>query len=146
MVWHELLHIHLDVLFLYVLNGRHPITCLARLTIRVQLIQPVCTDLFILNWHSNHGKIHGKERVSLQSTAGTACRDMGFETGVLRDEVPTAEVLPPWLSGIRCAGPEAEVGACRRSVFGDTSSCGAIQRLSCVSTRALFPLPKDCAA
>lgn len=78
--------------------------------------------------------------VSLQNTAEVACRDIGFVTGFLQDEVPTAEVLPPWLSGISCAGQEAEVGACRRSVFGDTSSCGSIQRLFCFSTRALLPL------
>ena len=83
--------------------------------------------------------MHGNERVSLQSAAEIACRDMGFVTGSLQDEVPTAKVLPPWLSGIRCAGPEAEIGACRRSIFGDTASCGATQRLFCLSTRALLP-------
>jgi len=80
----------------------------------------------------------------LQSAAEIACRDMGFVTGSLQDEVPTAKVLPPWLSGIRCAGPEAEVGACRRSIFGDTASCGATQRLFCLSTRVLLPpLPNE---
>ena len=74
-----------------------------------------------------------------QTTAEIACQDIGFVTGSLEDESPSAEVLPPWLSGIRCTGLEAEVGACRRSIFGDTSSCDAIQRLFCLSTRACIP-------
>ena len=63
---------------------------------------------------------------------------MGFVTGFFGDEVLNDEVLPPWLSGIRCAGPEPEVGACRRSTFGDTSSCGTTQRLFCLSSRAVL--------
>ena len=103
--------------------------------------------MFRANQHSNHCTPYGKERVSLQRTAETACRGMGFMTGFFQDEVPTAEVLPPWLSGLRCAGTEAEVTACRTSIFGDTSTCGAIQRLFCLSTRALFPLlPNEHAA
>ena len=72
---------------------------------------------------------------------------MGFVTGFFQDELLSGEVLPPWLSGIRCAGPEPEVGACRRSIFGDTSFCGPTQRLFCFSSRvvlrheAALPLP-----
>ena len=123
-----------------VCNGRFPSIPVAWLTILVQFIYPVFDDLFGVNGHSNLCKMHGKESVSLQSTAKIACRDMGFVTGFLHDEVPTAEVLPPWLSGIRCDGPEDELGACRLSIFGDTSSCGAIQRLFCLSNRVLLPL------
>eukprot|EP00892_Ulva_mutabilis_P007291 jgi/Ulvmu1/4934/UM204_0006.1 len=71
----------------------------------------------------------------LESTAEIACRDMGFVTGFFEAADQSPALLPPWLSGIRCAGPEASVGACRRSGFGDTSTCGAVQRLFCLSSR-----------
>ena len=58
---------------------------------------------------------------------------MGFTTGFLRSTNPSPSVPPPWLSGIRCAGPEDSLGACRRSDFGEVSTCGAIQRLFCYS-------------
>eukprot|EP00892_Ulva_mutabilis_P007289 jgi/Ulvmu1/4932/UM204_0003.1 len=60
---------------------------------------------------------------------------MGFATGFFESADQSAALLPPWLSGIRCAGPEAEVGACRRSGFGETSTYGATQRLFCLSSR-----------
>ena len=68
-------------------------------------------------------------RRALQSTAEIACRDMGFVGGFLQPVDPSAPVLPPWLSGIRCAGPEANVAACPRSGFGETVTCGPEQRL-----------------
>ena len=71
----------------------------------------------------------------MQATAQVACRDMGFETGFFRDEVLADEVVPPWLSGIRCAEAERELSSCPRSVFGDTSSCGSTQRLFCLTSR-----------
>ena len=60
---------------------------------------------------------------------------MGFETGFFRDEMLTGEVLPPWLSGIRCEDADTELSSCQRSGFGDTSSCGTAQRLFCLSSR-----------
>lgn len=74
----------------------------------------------------------------MQSTAETACRGMGFMSGFFGDEAVAAEVLPPWLSGIRCVGTEAEVSDCPTSVFGDTFSCGATQRLFCLSSRVIL--------
>lgn len=60
-------------------------------------------------------------------------------TGFFQHEASTASIAPPWLSGIRCTGSEADVGACRRSSFGDTRSCMATQRLFCLSSRVLLP-------
>lgn len=74
---------------------------------------------------------------TVQSTAEIACRDMGFISGVLEDADMSAPLRPPWLSGIRCAGPEAEVTACPRSPFGDTAACRSVQRLFCISSRML---------
>lgn len=59
---------------------------------------------------------------------------MGFTTGFFQNADSSPTITPPWLSGIRCAGPEASVGACRRSDFGETSTCGPIQRLFCLSS------------
>ena len=63
---------------------------------------------------------------------------MGFTAGVLLDAERAASVLPPWLSGIRCSGTEAAVGACQRSEYGEASTCGEIQRLHCSSGKNLI--------
>ena len=60
---------------------------------------------------------------------------MGFVTGYFLDDRSTGASLPPWLSGVRCSVQEADIGACRRSTFGDTSSCGATQRMFCLPSR-----------
>ena len=83
---------------------------------------------------------------SIQSTAKTACQEMGFGSGFFGDEVLGVELLPPWLSGIRCAGPEPGVGACRRSSFGNTSPCGTTLRLFCFSSRVALPHESSAAA
>ena len=76
--------------------------------------------------------------VSVQNTATIACRDMGFVTGTFRDADVSTPLRPPWLSGIRCAGPEANLTACPRSMFGNTTSCGAVQRLFCITNRTFL--------
>lgn len=81
----------------------------------------------------------------VQSTAQIACRNMGFGTGVLQDTAMSATLLPPWLSGIRCAGPEADITACPRSSFGDTASCRDVQRLFCI-TNGMLPSITSCPA
>lgn len=62
-------------------------------------------------------------------------QDLGFASGFFVDESPSFELRPPWLSGIRCSGAEADVVACRRSALGDTASCGTTQRLFSFSSR-----------
>eukprot|EP00892_Ulva_mutabilis_P004525 jgi/Ulvmu1/2444/UM135_0004.1 len=60
---------------------------------------------------------------------------MGFISGFFQNADPAATMLPPWLSGITCAGPEADLSMCRRSSFGETSTCGFFQLLFCISNR-----------
>lgn len=81
--------------------------------------------------------------VYVQITPKTACRDMGFVSGFFMDvnvflkdvDASVPLLLPPWLSGIRCAGTEDSLGDCTRSGFGETASCGGfIQRLFCFSS------------
>lgn len=72
----------------------------------------------------------------VQSTPSIACRQMGFTAGSFRAVTSTdstAEVPPPWLSSVQCVGFEPRLSQCERSVFGDTSTCGASLRLFCSS-------------
>ena len=71
----------------------------------------------------------------MQITAEIACRSLGFVTGILQNAKMAAPLRPSWLSDVHCAGPEEEIAACARSVYGDTASCGDIQRLFCITDR-----------
>lgn len=86
--------------------------------------------------HNTSLLLHAKKSTRAQSTPEIACRNMGFESGFFDEAAKTEALLPPWLSGIQCSGAEEDLAACSRANFGNVSSCGAIQRLFCLTDRA----------
>ena len=72
----------------------------------------------------------------MQSAAGVACRQLGFDGGAFGDarSVPAnGTLLPAWVGRIQCNGSEPAITECEPLNYGDTETCGGIQSLTCTA-------------
>ena len=72
----------------------------------------------------------------MQTAAVVACRQLGFGflDGAFRgiESVPAnVTLLPSWLGRLPCTRLVATVEDCGEFEFGDTGTCGLMQRLVC---------------